>query len=137
MKKHLTTTFCRLCFGSLFLLSTFVGKAQTISPDSVRKGEPALIKYLGTQDDMVVFNISYSNPQGTAFHLTVKDQDGTELYQQIFHEKNFYKQFRLPRSERSKLSFVIRNGKESDVVKTFEINVNSRFVQDIAVKKLD
>ena len=131
MKKHLTTAL----FGSLFILSTFAVKAQTSDPTV--KSEAALIKYLGTQDEMVIFNISYGNPAGTPFTLAVRDQDGSELYKHVFHEKNFYKQFRLPKTEKSKLSFIIRDRKEMEIVKTFEINVNSRFVQDIAVKKLD
>jgi hypothetical protein len=125
MKKLLSTTL----FGGLLLLSASAAKAQT--------SDSATIKYLGTQDDLVVFNISYSNLQGSVFNLMVKDQDGSELYQHSFHEKNFYKQFRLPRAEKSRLSFIIRNGKDTEIVKSFEINVNSRMVQDVAVKKLD
>jgi len=131
MKKHLSS----LLFSSLFLLSVFSLKAQ--SGNSPAKGEPALIRYLGNQEDMVVFNISYPNPDGGAFDLSVKDQDGIELYKHTFRMKNFRKQFRLPRSEKSKLSFILRNGKEAELVKTFEINANSRPVLDIAVKKPD
>jgi hypothetical protein len=112
MKKHLTTTI----FGSLFMLSTFTVKAQ--SSDTAGRNEAALIKYLGTQDDMLIFTISYNNPEGTAFTLAVRDQDGSEMYKHAFHEKNFYKQFRLPRTEKSKLSFIIRDGKETEIVKT-------------------
>ena len=126
MKKHLI----HILFGGLLLLSASATRAQ--SSDSA-----ATIKYLGIQDDLVVFNISYSNPQGSIFSLVVRDQDGSELYQHTFHEKNFYKQFRLPKAEKSRLTFMIRNGKEADIVKNFEINVNSRIIQDVAVKKLD
>jgi hypothetical protein len=125
MKKLLSTTI----FSGLLLLSASAVKAQV--------SDSAQIKYLGTQDDLVVFNISYNNPQGAAFNLAVRDQDGAELYQHTFHDKNFYKQFRLPKAEKSRLSFIIRSGKDTEIVKNFEINVNSRFVQDVAVKKLD
>ncbi len=129
MKKPLTTIIRRFGFGSLFFLASYIAKAQV--------SDSATIKYLGTQDDLVVFNISYNNPQGSSFNLMVKDQDGSELYQHSFRDKSFYKQFRLPKSEKNRLSFIIRNGNEADIVKSFEINVNSRFVQDVAVKKLD
>ena len=125
MKKLLSTTI----FSGLLLFSASAVKAQV--------SDSAQIKYLGTQDDLVVFNISYNNPQGAAFNLVVRDQDGSELYQHTFRDKNFFKQFRLPKDERSRLSFIIRNGKDTEIVKNFEINVNSRFVQDVAVKKLD
>jgi hypothetical protein len=131
MKKHLSS----LLFGSLFLLPAFSVKAQ--SGNSPVKGEPALIKYLGTREDMAVFNISYSNPDGAAFDLAVRDQDGIELYKHTFRVKNFCKQFRLPKSEKSKLSFILHNGKEAELVKTFEINVSSRPIQEVAAKKPD
>ena len=131
MKKHLSS----LLFGSLFLLSVFSLKAQ--SGNSPVKGEPALIRYLGTREDMVVFNVSYPNPGGEAFDLAVRDQDGIELYKHTFYVKNFCKQFRLPRSEKSKLSFILRNVKEAELVRTFKINTNSRPVHDIAVKNPD
>ena len=125
MKKHLPP----ILFGSLFLLSAFPIKAQ--SGNSPVKGEPALIRYLGTQEDMAVFNISYPNPDGAAFDLAVRDQNGIELYKHTFRVKNFCKQFRLPKSEKSKLSFILRNGKEAELIKTFEINVNGRSVQKV------
>lgn len=131
MKKRLTF----ILFGSLFLLPAFSVKAQ--SGDSPVKAEPALIRYLGTQEDMAIFNISYLNPAGGAFDLAVRDQDGIELYKHTFHQKNFSKQFRLPKTEKSKLSFILRNGKEAELVKTFEINGSSRSVQYVAVKKPD
>jgi hypothetical protein len=131
MKKRLSF----ILFGSLFLLSVFSVKAQSVN--SPVKGEPALIRYLGIQEDMAVFNISYPNPDGAAFDLAVRDQDGIELYKHTFRVKNFCKQFRLPKSEKSRLSFILRNGKAADLVKTFEINVNSRPVQDMAVKNPD
>ena len=86
---------------------------------------------------MILFNVSYPNPDGARFVLTVKDQDGTQLYQNVSTEKGFYKQFRLPKTDKSKITFTLRNGREADIVKSFEINVNSRFVEDIAVKKIN
>ncbi|MDO6433583.1 hypothetical protein Q4E93_23430 [Flavitalea sp. BT771] len=125
MKKHLSS----ILFGSLFLLLAISASAQ--SGDSPAKGEPALIRYVGTREDMVVFDISYPNPDGAAFDLAVRDQDGIELYKHTFRVKNFCKQFRLPRSEKSKLSFILRNGKEAELIKTFEIGVNSRRQQKV------
>lgn len=121
MKKHLITTI----FGSLLVLSAFAVKAQ--SDDSIGRSEAALIKYMGSQDDMAIFSISYSNPDGTTFSLAVKDQDGSELYRHVFHGKNFHKQFRLPWADKSKLSFVIHDEREMAIEKTFEIDAASRF----------
>ena len=135
MKKLLTAVFGKLIPGFYLILTVATAQAQTIS-SGAGQAEGAIVKYLGTQDDMIVFNVSNANPEGSKFQLIIKDQDGAQLYQNIFNEKTFYKQFRLPKADRDRIIFIIRNGKEADVVKTFEINVNSRFVQDVAVKKL-
>ena len=135
MRKLLTAVSGKLILGSCLILMAVTVQAQTIS-SGTGQGEGATIKYLGTQDDLIVFNVSYGNPEGSKFQVIVKDQDGNQLYQNIFNEKTFYKQFRLPKADKDRVVFVIRNGKEADVVKTFEVNVNSRFVQEIAVKKL-
>ncbi|HTI12341.1 MAG TPA: hypothetical protein VL832_27400 [Puia sp.] len=121
---------------TIFLLAAATTQAQSTAVKDLPKEEAIQVKYLGTQDDLVVFNVTYKNSGGSAFSLLVKDQDGSELYRNVYSEKDFNKQFRLPRADRSRLTFVIRNNKESETVKTFEINVNSRYVEDVAVKKL-
>lgn len=119
----------KLLFGTIFLFSLATVHAQTAPATT--------IKYLGTQDDMILFNVAYPNPEGVRFSVTVKDQDGTQLFQGFFSDRSFNKQFRLPKTDKNKISFIVHNGKEADVVKTFAINVNSRFVEDVAVKKIN
>jgi hypothetical protein len=135
MKKLLTAVFGKLIAGSCLILTVATTQAQTIT-SGAGQNESAIVKYSGTQDDMVVFNVTYANPEGSKFQVIIKDQDGTQLYQNIFNEKTFYKQFRLPKADKDKIVFIIRNGKDADMVRTFEINVSSRFIQEVAVKKL-
>jgi hypothetical protein len=148
MKSLSTAVFGKLTFAALFFLSVATAHAQstatgasTTSGASPASGtdqseNAALVRYLGTQDDMLIFNVSYDNPEGNKFLVTVKDQDGAQLYQSLFRDKMFYKQFKLPKSDRDKIIFVIRNGEQAPIVKTFSVNVNSHFVQEVAVKKL-
>jgi hypothetical protein len=133
MKSYLITIAFLFAVASTNAQSTNAGST---TPAIAGQKEP-LVKCLGIQEDMVIFNVSYPNPTGNKFSLIVKDQDGTPLYQSVFSEKNFYKQFRLPKTDKNKISFVIRSGKETDIVQSFEINVSSRFVEDIAIKKID
>lgn len=141
MKSLLTAVAGKLIPGICFILIVATAQAQSVptevsQTEVVQKESVATVKYLGTQDDMIVFNVSYPNPDGGKFMLTVKDQDGTQLYQNLFSEKSFYKQFRLPKADKDRIVFIFHNSREADVVKTFEINVNSRFVQEVAVRKL-
>lgn len=136
MNKQFSAALSKFIPGILFLLAVTTTQAQSAFRETSKKEDSIQVKYLGTQDDLVLFNVSYPNPQGVPFNLVVKDQDGTELYKNTYSEKNFYKQFRLPRADRNRIIFVIRNNKETDIVKTFQISVNSHYVEDIAVKKL-
>jgi hypothetical protein len=144
MKKQVLAApgkLIKLIPAILFLLVAATTQAQSGVTSAPQMNAPqiedsSLVKYLGTQDDLVLFNVAYKNPQGAVFNLVVKDQDGNELYKNVYHDKNFFKQFRLPRADRSRITFIIRSSKETEIVKTFEINVNSRYVEDIAIKKL-
>ena len=136
MKPRLKTVTGKLIIGTFFVLSLATARAQTVSTVD-GQSDNAIVKYLGTQDDMVVFNVSYSNPDGSKFTLIVKDQDGQPLYSNSFSDKSFCKQFRLPKTDKDRIVFVFRDGHDADVVKAFEINVNSRFVREVAIKKVD
>jgi hypothetical protein len=142
MKSLLNAVCGKLTFGALFFLSIATAHAQSTASgvsatsETAQSENAASVRYLGTQDDMLIFNVSYDNPEGNRFLVTVKDQDGTQLYQSLFWDKAFYKQFKLPKSDRDKIIFVIRNGERAPIVKTFSVNVNSHFVQEVAVKKL-
>lgn len=135
MKKHLIT----LLFCGVFLFSAGAASAQmavVIWPEMINNGGPE-IKYLGIKDDMAVFNVSYPNPEGAAFIVAVKDQDGSELYKHTFRDRHFSKQFRLPRDQKTKFCFIIRDGSISDVIKSFEVNGKDPFVKDIALMEKD
>jgi hypothetical protein len=137
MKSSFAAAIGKLTSGIFFLMIAVAAHAQSADSVLSSKESAAVVKYLGTQDDMLVFNVAYSNADGSKFQLTVKDQDGSQLYQNSFSDKSFYKQFRLPKADKDRIVFIIRDGRhEADIVKAFEINVNSRFVQDVAVKKL-
>jgi hypothetical protein len=128
MKSLFRPAASRLTFAIFLLLTGVATHAQSTDPVTVR--------YLGAQDDMLVFNVYYDNPQGTKFTVAIRDQNGTQLYQDNFKDKLFYRQFRLPKADKDRVVFVIRSGEEAPVVKTFAVNVSSRLVREVAIKKL-
>jgi hypothetical protein len=135
MNTTLTSAISQLIFGTLFLLAVVTAQAQTSAPAGGQ--DSALVKYLGEQDDMMTFNVAYKNPTGAPFTVIITDQDRNQLYQGTFKDKQFYKQFRFPKAEKDKITFTIHNAKDADIAKTFEININSRYIADVAVKKLN
>ena len=137
MKSLFNVVFGRLILGTSFLLILTTANALPTVATTDPADTAATVKYLGTQDDMLVFNVSYSNPEGGRFLLTVKDQDGTQLYQSLFTDKSFYKQFRLPKSEKDRIVFIFRDSREVETVKAFDVNINSRIIREVAVKKIN
>jgi hypothetical protein len=133
MKSQLMTSLSKLLFGASFLLIVSTAHAQSTESGA----NDATVKYLGVQDDLLVFDVSYTNPTGGKFQIVVKDQDGNPIYQSLFTEKTIYKQFRLPKSEKDRVVFVIRDFRDADIVKAFDINVNSRIIHEVAVRKVN
>jgi hypothetical protein len=134
MKSLIHAVFGKLILGTLFVLTLATAHAQVQVNNP--KETAVAVKYLGTEEDMLVFNVSNPNPGGNKFQLTIKDQNGTALYRDFFSERSFYRQFKLPKTDKDKVVFVFRNNAGADIVKTFEVNVNSRYVREVAVKKL-
>lgn len=136
MKSLFNAAIGRLSLGVILLLSIGTASAQTGASDSAVSADPVVVRYLGVQDDMLVFNVFYNNPQGGKFVVQVLDQNGNQLFQDIFRDKTFYRQFKLPKADKDLITFVIRKGQDIPVEKRFAVNISSRFVQEIAIKKL-
>lgn len=136
MKSLFNAVFGRFVLGAMFLMTFATAHAQSTAAGD-GQNEQATVKYLGAEEDMIIFNVSYPNPEGARFQLMIKDQDGSVVYQNSFTDKSFYKQFRLPKTDKDRIFFVFHNNRDTDVVKAFEVNVNSRFVHAVAIKKID
>ncbi|HEX4850798.1 MAG TPA: hypothetical protein VFV08_08335 [Puia sp.] len=132
MKKRLMSAMSKLTLGVLLFtaVSTTSVHARPIAPIE----KTAEVKYLGVSGDAVLFNVSVENPTGAKFSVIVLDEDGSELFHEVYSDKKFDKRFRLPKAEKHKLTFVVRNFKDADLKQTFEIN--TRYVEDVVVTKL-
>ena len=122
----------KLTLGVLLLTGVAVTETQaaTINP-----GEKTTeVKYVGTSEDAIIFNVSVDNPTGGKFSVIVIDEEDNQIFQEIYTDKKFDKRFKLPKAEKNKLTFVIRNFKTADVKQTFEIN--TKYVEDVVVTKL-
>ena len=126
------TTIATFTAAGLLLFTVATTQAQSSTNASTDKN--TTVKYLGTQDDVILFNVSVDNPNGSKFSVIVTDNEGNQLFQEVYNEKKFDKRFKLPKSETGKLSFVVRNFKDaSDDVHSFE--VSSHVVEDVVVTK--
>jgi hypothetical protein len=122
----------KLTLGVLLFTGVAVTETQAAI---INPGEKTTeVKYIGTSEDAVIFNVSVDNPTGGKFSVIVMDEEGNQIFQEIYIDKKFDKRFKLPKAEKNKLTFVIRNFKTADVKQTFEIN--TKYVEDVVVTKL-
>ncbi|HET6254428.1 MAG TPA: hypothetical protein VFE32_10155 [Puia sp.] len=148
MKSLFNAAIGRLFFGLILLSTITTANAQSDTTGAAAGAgvvpgagavpgmNPVAVRYLGAKDDMLIFNVAYSNPQGNKFVITILDQSGNQVYQDNFKEKTFYRQFKLPKTDKDLITFIFRSGQDAPVEKRFAVNVNSRIVQEVAIKKL-
>ncbi|HVZ24427.1 MAG TPA: hypothetical protein VG842_00125, partial [Sediminibacterium sp.] len=68
------------------------------------------------------------------FSLAVLDENGETLFKSFYGDKQFDKTFKLPKSEVSKLTFLIEDGKTSTREK-FDVNIKTQVIEDVTVSK--
>jgi hypothetical protein len=142
MQKNATSNYSRTAFFiGLLVLAILIGlhsDAQTIAKVNINSKDSAAsenvqVKYLGSMDDGVLFNVKYNNQTASPFTLIVSDASGEVLYEQIYTDKQFDKKFLLSRAY-DKMSFVIRNDKDKRN-QTFAINITTKLVEDVYVRR--
>src|SRR5512135_3112842 len=104
MKKPMLSAISKFTLGIVMISTLSAAQAQT-SPASLSENK-AEVKYLGNAADAVLFKLSYDNPSGDRFIVTVMDEEGTRLFQGAYTDKRFDKRFQLPKLDISTLTFV-------------------------------
>ncbi|HEY6899598.1 MAG TPA: hypothetical protein VI233_03100, partial [Puia sp.] len=74
MKSLFNAVFGKLTLGIVLILVVTTAHAQSTA-NGAGQNEAAVVKYLGMQDDLIVFDVFYVNPEGEKFQVTIKDQD--------------------------------------------------------------
>ena len=138
--QSIQTIAKRFFFGNLLVAAMFLS-ANAATPASNNKHYSVIdankveVKYTGVDKyNQLTFNVKYSNPAGNTFNLVVLDENGEQLFKGYYGDKQFDKTFKLPKSEVSKLTFVIEDGKES-LKEKFDINIKTRTYEDVIVSK--
>lgn len=137
MKKQPIQTIAKRFFlGNLLAAAMFLSaNAATGTTEKAVEGNKAEVKYVGVdKQNQLSFNVKYSNPSGNTFNLTVLDENGEAIFKSYYGDKNFDKTFKLPKSEVSKLTFVIEDGKDS-IKQKFDVNVKTQVIEDVIVSK--
>jgi hypothetical protein len=96
----------------------------------------AEVKYIPGVQGQGIFNVQYNNATGSRFTVCVKDADGNQLYQNVYTDKKFDRNFRLAEPDSyGKLIFIIHNLADNSEQR-FEVVASSHLVEDIDVREV-
>jgi len=83
--------------------------------------EQVSVKYVGTTDNHVVFQVNFENPTGEKFSLIIKNDNGDVVYHQQFNETHFAKNVYFENTDTDIApTFVIRNA-NNEIVRQFRV----------------
>ncbi len=144
MKKTVLNSVAKKVFAGSILAATlfFASQNAAIANNSITyaKTEKALsenasIKYVGSNDDNLLFNVQFNNVNNEKFTLLVSDENGETMYSVFSKDKNFTKTFALPKSlDLNKINFTIRTN-EGTYRQSFSINIATIETEDVVVSK--
>lgn len=94
------------------------------------------VKYIADKDGGYLFNVVYNNISNSRFSVVILDGEGNQLFQSQYSVKNFDRKFKLAQPEEfGKLTFIIRDLTDNSIQR-FEVDANSRLVEDVEVKEV-
>ena len=145
MKKQSVNTIAKkLFFGNIVaavLFLSFQTKAHAahhVEPAITKvtdKSEKVSVKYIGSNENGVLFNVKYNNEKGENFSIIIKDQSGEELYNGSFDDKNFDKKFLLPKDNDASYITIAVTSNKQNFVQSYNVSIKSVMVQDVVVSK--
>jgi hypothetical protein len=100
---------------------------------------PVELKFIGTVKDQPLFQLSFAgNAEENDFTIIIRDEDGNSLYSENIKGENFYKKFLLNNegTNDETLRFEIKS-KRSNKIVVFEVNGQSRLVEEIGLSQVN
>lgn len=83
--------------------------------------EQVSVKYVGTDNNQVVFQVQFENPTGEKFSLIIKNDNGDVVYHQAFNETHFAKNVYFENTDTEiEPTFIIRNA-NNEIVRQFHV----------------
>ena len=139
MKKHVlcilkASNFRRSIMAILIISAiNFSVSGQSVTSDFIKKAE---VKHIESDESKLLFQISLNNESGEKFIVSIKDEDGTLLFKELYSDKKFVKKFEVPETENTGKIIVMIRSLENNQSQVFEINSTTRVYQDVVVSKL-
>lgn len=134
------STFLRRGFvGTMVVCALMVTNLlHPAQAQQLKTGKPSPeIKYLGTVQDKLVFQVNLQSSSSNTLFVSIKDDEGFVLFTEKIRDSKFSRKFAFDREEfeGKKLSFVIHTAGET-TAQTFQVARNLRFVEDVVITRL-
>jgi hypothetical protein len=102
-----------------------------------KKVIPVEMKFIGNVKNQPLFHLVFTGAELEQYTITVRDEYGNVLYKDVVKGGTFTKKFLLNNEEigDADLKFEV-TGKNFERPVVFEINRQSRFVEDVVINKL-
>jgi hypothetical protein len=98
--------------------------------------QDAEVRYIPGKGGDLRFNVRYANVTGSRFSVAILDENGNQLYQDSYTDKNFDRVFKLSETDvTGKITFVIRNF-EDNSTQRWEVHAVDRMIEDVEVKEV-
>jgi hypothetical protein len=133
MKTMINTRLIALALVAMFTVAI---AAPAMANDD-KKVIPVELKFIGNVQNQPLFHMTFNSTEQNEYTIIVRDEFGTVLYKENVKGGTFTKKFLLNTEELgdAELKFEV-SGKDYEKPVVFEINKQSRFVQDVVVSKV-
>ena len=132
--KKLYSRSWALSFPILALLISNAGTA--LRPSKSTESSAVLqVKFLGGDNQTLLFDVKYDNKAGGTFKLTALDETGEPCFQDNFSAKDFDKKIKIPRlTDTDYVIFLIRSAKQN-VQLSYKVKVTTKVVDETVFLK--
>ena len=134
-KANINRIVKNVLFTALAALLFFGPVLQAQAQDN-GKNNSVVVKYLGSVGNQPVFQIEFDNAEEEEILVNLKDTDGNILYQERFKEKKFSKKFQLEHTDDNMKVVLSITSKKDRFTQQYQINRNTRLVEDVIVTKV-
>lgn len=115
-------------------LKTMANTGHTI--EIVSNENTASVKFTGSADDALFFDVNVKNPNADKFTLIIQAEDGTVLYSKDYTDVTFAKKVKILKTDEiNRYNITIRSSNKA-LENNFSISTVSKTIDDVVVTKL-
>jgi hypothetical protein len=93
------------------------------------------VKFLGGDNQTLLFSVKYDNKAGNTFRLSVLDENGEACFQDSYSSRDFEKKIKIPRlTDTDYVIFLIRSAKEN-IQLSYKVKVTTKVVDETVFLK--